>query len=711
VKQTRPSRRITTLLVANRGEIAGRIMRTARAMGVASVAVHSDADAGSPHVAAADIAVRLPGTAPSDTYLDRERILDAAVRAKADAVHPGYGFLSESGAFARAVLDAGLVWVGPPADAMDAMASKIRAKELMARAGVSTLPSITIGDGANLPDGGSLDQLGWPLLVKASAGGGGRGMRVVLERSDLAEAVASAQREAVAAFGDGTLFLERLVPSPRHIEVQVIADEHDRVVALFERECSIQRRHQKIVEEAPSPVVDTALRASLSEQAVAAARAVGYVNAGTVEFVLDGSEDAAAGGRAYFLEMNTRLQVEHPVTEAVSGLDLVRLQLLVAQGLPLPDEVHRAVEAGPQGHAVEARLYAEDPARQWLPQTGTLERFDVETTEPGLRVDSGVESGSVVSPYYDAMLAKVIAHAPTRGEATSLLAASLASARIHGVTTNRDLLVRVLRHPDFGAGLTDTGFLERIGLDGPDGLAAPLADDAAVDRHAVAAALAGQARRRSRARVQTTIPAGFRNNPSGLQEVTVDNSSRSVTVGYGWPLPGVERPQQLALEIDGKEYAVEEVRVRPDSVTLTIDRVSRTYRVDVHGADPDVEDSGATFFVDGPDGSSTLRLRSRFPPTDEKRTEGSALAPMPGGVVRVAVTAGDRVEVGALLVVLEAMKMEHSVHAPVAGTVTKVDIQVGDQVESGRLLVMVQPDAAEPSDEGTGKPAGPADGH
>ncbi len=269
------------------------------------------------------------------------------------------------------------------------------------------------------------------------------------------------------------------------------------------------------------------------------------------------------------------------------------------------------------------------------------------------------------------MLAKVIAHAPTRDEATSVLAASLASARIHGLTTNRDLLVRVLRHADFGAGMTDTGFLERIGLDGPDGLAAPLADDAAVDRHAVAAALTARARRRSRARVQTTIPAGFRNNPSGLQEVTVDCSSRSVTVGYGWPRPGVERPQQLALEIDGKEFPVEEICVHPDSVTLTIDRVSRTYRVDVHGSDTDVDESGATFFVDGPDGSTSLRLRPRFPRTDEKRTEGSALAPMPGGVVRVAVTAGERVEVGALLVVLEAMKMEHSVHAPLAGTVTR----------------------------------------
>ena len=546
MKPARPSRRITTLLVANRGEIATRIMRTARVMGLATVAVHSDADANSPHVADADLAVRLPGTAAADTYLDVQRMLDAAVRAGADAVHPGYGFLSESGAFARAVLDAGLVWVGPPPDAMDAMASKIGAKELMGRAGVPTLPSVTIGDGAALPDDPSLDELGWPLLVKASAGGGGRGMRVVPDRSALAEAVTSARREAVAAFGDGTLFLERLVPSPRHIEIQVIADEHGSVMALFERECSIQRRHQKIVEEAPSPVVDAALRADLSEQAVAAARAVGYVNAGTVEFVLDGGHDAAAGGgRAFFLEMNTRLQVEHPVTEAVSGLDLVRLQLLVAQGLPLPDEVERAVAAGPQGHAIEARVYAEDPARRWLPQTGTLYQFEIETTEPGLRVDSGVGTGSVVSPHYDAMLAKVIAHSPTRAEATAFSPPAWpapASTASPPTVTSWSGCCATLTSP---VGATDTGFLERIGLHGPDGLAAPLADDAAVDRQAVAAALAGQARRRARARVQATIPAGFRNNSSGLHEVTFDCSSRSVTVGYGWPAPGVERPEQL----------------------------------------------------------------------------------------------------------------------------------------------------------------------
>ena len=514
---------IRTLLVANRGEIARRIMRTARAMGIATVAVYSDADEDSPHVAEADLAVRLPGAAPADTYLRSALILDAASRSGADAIHPGYGFLSESGDFARVVTGAGLIWVGPPAAAIDAMGSKIGSKELMRAAGVPTLPSVTV-EGDTLPDIVAVEQLGWPLLVKASSGGGGRGMRVVWGPSELAEAIIGARREAEAAFGDSAVFLERYLREPRHIEVQVLADAYGDTVALFERECSIQRRHQKIIEEAPSPEVTPELRERLMEAAVAAARQVGYVNAGTVEFVVDQE------GEPFFLEMNTRLQVEHPVTEAVTGLDLVRLQLLIAGGAPMPAEVHAAVEAGPQGHAIEARLYAEDPARGWMPSTGTLHRFDLvapgtaerEAAGPSdveLRVDSGVESGSVVSPHYDPMLAKFIAQAPTRAEAAAALAAALARSRIHGPVTNRDLLVRVLRHPAFLAGNTDTGFLDRHGL---DQLAAPLADLDTRRRHALAAALAGQARRRGRAGVQPTIPSGYRNNASALQTATYD---------------------------------------------------------------------------------------------------------------------------------------------------------------------------------------------
>jgi propionyl-CoA carboxylase alpha chain len=652
-------------------------MRTARAMGITTVAVHSDADASSPHVADADLAVRLPGTAPGDTYLRPDLLLDAARRTGAEAVHPGYGFLSESGGFARAVVAAGLVWVGPPADAIDAMGSKIGAKDMMRAAGVPTLPSITI-EGDQAPDPDAVDALGWPLLVKASAGGGGRGMRIVEGPGDLADALAGARREALSAFGDGTVFLERYITAPRHIEVQVLADAHGDVVALFERECSIQRRHQKIIEEAPSPVVGPDLRALLSEAAVAAARAVGYVNAGTVEFVLDtAAVDGPVTGAPYFLEMNTRLQVEHPVTEAVTGLDLVRLQLLIAGGSPLPDEVHAAVLRGPVGHAVEARLYAEDPAAGWLPSTGDLDEFTVPTDRSGLRVDSGVVTGGVVSPHYDPMLAKVIAHAPTRAEATAALAAALAGSRIHGVTTNRDLLVHTLRHEAFAAGDTDTGFLDRHGL---DTLAAPLADEAAVGRHAIAAALAGQAARRAGARALATLPSGWRNNLVDRQEVTFDAGPRTLHVAYRMGRRGRSVAEVV---LDGEVLGVSTGAVSPEGATLTVDGVTRRYAV---------QRVGPISYVDGPDGSSRLVVEDRHPVAAEQVTEGAALAPMPGNVVRVAVATGDRVEADQLLVVLEAMKMEHAVHASAAGTVAEVDVAEGDQVETGRVLVVVEPD-------------------
>ncbi|MGO8872461.1 MAG: biotin carboxylase N-terminal domain-containing protein [Acidimicrobiales bacterium] len=683
-------RPIRTLLVANRGEIARRIIRSARTMGIATVAVYSDADERSPHVAEADLAVRLAGSSPADTYLRSALILDAAARSGADAIHPGYGFLSESGDFARVVTSGGFTWVGPPAAAIDAMGSKIDSKEMMRAAGVPTLPSIVV-DGDLPPDDDEVNALGWPLLVKASAGGGGRGIRVVGGPVNLAEAVAGARREAAAAFGDGTVFLERYVTEPRHIEVQVLADAYGDTVALFERECSIQRRHQKIIEEAPSPIVSPQLRTRLVTAAIAAAKAVGYVNAGTVEFVVDGNGDP------YFLEMNTRLQVEHPVTEAVTGLDLVRLQLLLAGGDPMPAEVHAAVAAGPHGHAVEARLYAEDPARHWQPSTGLLHRFEMDTETPttgltgvSVRVDSGVESGSVVSPHYDPMLAKVVVHAPTRAEGAAALAATLARARIHGVTTNRDLLVRTLRHAEFVDGRTDTGFLERHGL---ARLAAPLADEAARRRHAVAAALADQARRRATAPVQQSVPSGYRNNAFSLQEVTYESGDDTFAVGYRFDRFGTG---PVEVEVNGTTLDVEAAVAAPDVVTFTTDGVRRRYLVDL---------VGSAAYVDGPDGSSTLTEQVRFPSAADQLSEGSAVAPMPGGVVRVAVGVGDGVATGQVLVVLEAMKMEHAVHATTSGMVTEVHVSEGDQVETGRMLVVVEPAA-----DGAGATAGAAAG-
>jgi len=654
---------VRTLLVANRGEIARRIFRTCRDMGIGTVAVFSDADADAPYVGEADAAVRLPGSAPAETYLRGDLVIAAALRSGADAIHPGYGFLSEDAAFAAAVVDAGLTWVGPPAAAIAAMGSKLAAKALMAGAGVPCLPGVdaTGLSPAELSAAGA--QVGYPVLVKASAGGGGRGMRVVRSEGELADAVDSAAREATAAFGDGTVFLEHYVDRPRHVEVQVLADAHGTCVALYERDCSVQRRHQKVLEEAPSPAVDDALRDRLCEAAVAAAQAVGYTGAGTVEFVV------AQDGTPAFLEMNTRLQVEHPVTELVTGLDLVELQLLVAQGLPLPA---RALTAQLTGHAVEARLYAEDVTRGFLPVTGTLVRFSIPPGE-GVRVDSGVESGSVVGVHYDAMLAKVVAHGANREQASARLAAALAGARLHGVTTNRDLLVRVLRSPAWLAGDVDTSFLERHD---PAELGRPL-DHGTVGLHAVAAALAGAASRRTTAIALPGLPSGWRNLPSALHTASYDVDGRTVSVGYA------HRRDGTVLEVDGA--ALPGVRVwaaAADRVDLEVDGVRRRY---------DVHLSGPTAYVDSALGASVLVEAARYPLPGSGLAEGALVAPMPGTVVRVDVEVGADVEQGQVLVVLEAMKMEHPVRAGVTGTVIEVLVKAGDQVEDGAVLASLTP--------------------
>ncbi|GAA1035063.1 biotin carboxylase N-terminal domain-containing protein [Virgisporangium ochraceum] len=669
---------IRRLLVANRGEIARRIIVTCRAVGVETVAVHSDADADAPYVAEADYAVHLPGNSPTETYLRGDLLVDAARRAGADAVHPGYGFLSENGGFAQAVLDAGLVWVGPPPKVIDVMGSKVEAKQLVADAGVPTLPTW------NDP----LDVESYPVLVKASAGGGGRGMRLVRDASLLADAVASARREAESAFGDGTVFCERYVERARHIEVQIIADSHGNVVSLGERECSIQRRHQKIIEETPSPFVDPALREKLCSAAVTTARAVGYIGAGTVEFVVE------PDSRFWFLEMNTRLQVEHPVTELVVGIDLVRLQLLVAEGGTLP-------YAGPpplRGHAVEARLYAEDPTCAWLPRTGTLHRFDIPGADkefgpmltPGLRLDSGVVAGSVVGVHYDPMLAKLISWAPTRYEATRQLATALARARIHGVGTNRDLLVRVLRHPSFVAGDLDTGF-----LDGHPEVFAPLLSSVDCLRLCcLAAALAGSASRRESSPL-AALPAGWRNMPSAPRTVAFEAPSGTFEVAYrldrtgaltGWTVRAVER-DDVGLpgdtpDLDGApDVAI--VSATPSRVVLDVAGVRYTF---------DVDRVGDVSYVDSAEGSVELTELPRFPLPGAETAEGTLTAPLPGAVSRVLVVPGQRVAAGDLLLTVEAMKLEHAVHAPTSGVVTDLKVEAGAQVEAGALLAVLTPD-------------------
>jgi acetyl/propionyl-CoA carboxylase alpha subunit len=652
-----PMPAIRRILVANRGEIARRVFRTAREMGIETVAVYSDADADMPFVREADHAVRLPGNSPAETYLRGDLVVAAAQAAGADAVHPGYGFLSENAGFARQVVAAGLIWIGPPADAIEAMGSKLGAKRMMRDAGVPTLPWSESVEGAA--------EVGFPLLVKASAGGGGRGMRIVRDAAELAGAVEAASREAAGAFGDATVFCERYLEAPRHIEVQVFADSHGNVVSLFERECSIQRRHQKIVEEAPSPAVNEQLRANLGSAAVAAARAVGYVGAGTVEFVMASDSSYA------FLEMNTRLQVEHPVTECITGLDLVRLQILVAAGEPLPEA---ALSPSITGHAIEVRLYAEDATNGFLPVTGRLREFKIAA---GVRNDAGVESGSVVSPYYDAMIGKVIAHAPSRGEAAAKLAKGLRESRIHGVTTNRDLLVRILGEDEFLAGATDTAYLDRHD---PAELGAALLDESGRRHHAAAAAIALQALNRATAPVWSRMPSGWRNNPSQRQCVVLDDGVE-IRVDYRF-----DRNGSVELDADGEPVVIAVDDAEPGFVDAAMDGVRRRFHTVVSG-------DGSSVDVDSPLGSSSFAVVPRFDDPSHHVAAGSLVAPMPGSVVRVLVEAGATVAKGDPLVVLEAMKMEHTVASPTAGTVAEVQVAAGQQVDAGAVLVVV--DAAE----------------
>ncbi|MET9698823.1 biotin carboxylase N-terminal domain-containing protein [Streptomyces sp. NPDC006529] len=639
-------RAIGSLLVANRGEIAVRIFRTARALGLDTVAVYADPDAGALHVREADAAVRLPGAAPAETYLRGDLLVQAALAAGADAVHPGYGFLSENAGFARAVRAAGLLWIGPLPEAIEAMASKTRAKELMRAAGVPLLDPV---------DPATATAADLPLLLKAAAGGGGRGMRVVRELDSLKEELEAAAAEARSAFGDGEVFAEPYVERGRHVEVQILADAHGTVWALGTRDCSLQRRHQKVIEEAPAPALPERLRTTLHEAAVAAARAVSYQGAGTVEFLV------TADGRPYFLEMNTRLQVEHPVTEAVFGLDLVALQLRIAEGAALPLD-----PPPPTGHAVEARLYAEDPARDWRPQAGVLHTLSV--PGDGIRIDTGFSDGDTVGVHYDPMLAKVIAHAPTRAEAVRALARALARARIHGLTTNRDLLVRSLRHPEFTAARLDTGFYARHLADLTD--AAPDAGLAAV-----AAALA-EAAPAPGATLATRIGA-WRNVPSQpqLRRYTADGTEYEVRYR-----PARSGPPQLV-----DHPGVRVVSTAPEAVTLDVDGVHRMFHVKQAPNKPEV-------YVDSPLGAHTLTRRPRFAEPQDRTRPGSLLAPMPGTVVRIAegLATGSAVTAGQPLLWLEAMKMEHRIVSPASGTLTALHAALGRQVEFGALLAVVQ---------------------
>ncbi|SNT47528.1 acetyl/propionyl/methylcrotonyl-CoA carboxylase subunit alpha [Rhodococcoides kyotonense] len=658
--------KITKILIANRGEIAARVMRTAREMDISTVALYSDADRDSPYVRLADEAVHLPGTAPADTYLRSDLVLDAAKKTGADAIHPGYGFLSENEAFARACAAAGIIFIGPSPDAIAAMGSKIEAKNIMSAAGVPVLPGMVVESEADEdPErlAKAADDIGLPVLVKAAYGGGGRGMRIVATADELVEAVHSARREALSAFGNGTVFLEKFVESPRHIEVQIFGDRHGNVVHLGERECSIQRRYQKIIEESPSTAVDDELRAELGQAATSAGKALNYEGAGTVEFVM------APDGAFYFLEVNTRLQVEHPVTEMVTGTDLVRGQILVASGQPLPEEILNPTFSG---HAVEVRLYAEDAAAGFMPVSGRLANFEIPTF-PGVRVDAGFESGSEISTFYDPMLAKVIGYGRDRDDACDRVARALTESLVHGVTTNRDLLIGILREDEFRSGATDTGYLERHSV---AELTAERASGKIVEVHAVVAALAALTERRETASVLPGLPVGFRTVRSAPQSLVLEHDGTELDVRY--------RVQRNAVEASVGDVTFDNIEIvsrSADSVDAVVDGVRRRYRVSRVGSAHFVHSSlGDTEFVEA----------ERFPDPAGRQEAGSLLAPMPGTVVRIAVAEGDAVSTGQTVIVLEAMKMEHTIKAPADGTVGKLPVSEGQQVDAGTVLAVIQ---------------------
>jgi 3-methylcrotonyl-CoA carboxylase alpha subunit len=667
---------LKSLLIANRGEIACRIARTARRLGLHTIAVYSEADSDALHARLADEAHLIGPPAPRESYLNAARILEVAKRSGAEAIHPGYGFLAENAEFAQGCVEAGIVFVGPPASAIRAMGLKDAAKALMTKARVPVVPGYHGGEQGVAFLAEQAAEIGYPVLIKAAAGGGGKGMRRVDYARDFAEALAACKREAASAFGNDKVLIEKYVLSPRHIEMQVFADAHGNALHLYERDCSLQRRHQKVIEEAPAPGMPEAMRARMGEAAVVAAKAVGYVGAGTIEFIADGSKGLDPDA-FYFMEMNTRLQVEHPVTEMVTGLDLVELQLRVAAGERLPfgqDEVPAI-----SGHAVEARLYAEDPAAGFLPQSGRLHRLVWPPRQAGIRIDTGVESGSAITPHYDPLIAKVIAHGATRAEALGRLAGALGLTRVVGLRTNLAFLGRLIAAPDFAAGGVDTGFIDRH--------AQELCRPSVGPRDLALAALA---------HFGHVACAGA---PGGA--VPSDPWART----DGWTLAGAPRTEVLALLLNG-----EAVRAH-----LTWERGGLSVRLAggdaFHFADPRWPPDGliaqcggdrleALVVADAARRRSFVALGEAHVEVaaidllarDAEEGEGAAVirAPMSGRVIRVAAGEGEVVERGSALVILEAMKMEHVMRAGHSGRIASLPVREGDQVAEGQVLATLE---------------------
>ena len=646
---------ITRLLIANRGEIARRIIRTAHDMGISTVAIYADGDAQAPFVTEADSAVALDGRTTAETYLDVDKVLAACERSGADAIHPGYGFLSENEGFAQAVIDAGIKWLGPTPEVIGLMGDKLSAKRLMDEAGVPILPGIEISADTDVT--AAAKNIGYPVLVKASAGGGGRGMRVVEQEADLQAAVEGAKREAGSSFGDDTVFLEKWLAVSRHVEIQILGDTHGNLVHCYERECSIQRRHQKIIEEAPSPAVTDAIRARMGDAAIAAAKKLGYSSAGTVEFLLSGDD-------FYFLEVNARLQVEHPITEEIIGKDLVREQIRVAEGETLS---FTQEDLSINGHAIEARLYAEDPAKGFLPSPGPVLAWTPSTVGQA-RFDSGVETGSEISTQFDPMIAKVIVHAATRREAAGRLARVLETTEIQGLRTNRDFLVATLRTSEFLAGDTTTDFIERVEPSRTREVSRQELVEAAI-----AVAMESQAQQRNNAKVLRSLPSGWRNSTMPMEPLSFKCGDDEIDLAYR-----LHRDGRFRLHCDDQEHIIEAYDCGAGIVDLDNNgrRLQFTVKAD-----------GNNWLVHSIAGDLVLEQQARFPDTGLDANTGGLTAPMPGSVLATEVDAGAAVAKGDLLLIMEAMKMEHRITAPRDGVVETVHVSVGDQVDNGQLLV------------------------
>ena len=633
------------LLIANRGEIACRIIKTSHEMGIACVAVYTEADSYSPFVRMADQAIKL-----SDSYLNGNEIINAAKQTGAEAIHPGYGFLSENAKFARAVQKEGLIWVGPNSRVITSMGDKLKAKDIAEKAGVPTLPMTTDPKKAN--------SIGYPILIKAAAGGGGKGMRIVEDKKDLKEAIAGAQREAKTGFGDDRVFIERYVASSRHIEIQILGDSHGNVIHLGERECSIQRRHQKIIEESPSPRVNPEMRAAMGDAAIKLAKKLKYESAGTVEFLVDDKT-----GEFWFLEVNTRLQVEHPVTEEVTGKDLVYEQLRIARGEELG---YSQNDITWKGSSIEARLYAEDPSNDFLPATGTLIAYESDANIDA-RWDTGIEQGSIVGTDFDPMLAKVITKGKTRVDAANKLALALENLHIGGVTTNRDFLVASLRSEDFLKGKTTSDFIEKSNPQ-----RAIVLEGSSLENATSAAALWIQGQNRENANILKEIPTGWRNSRLPKQKITLSYLDNEVKVTYK-----ANRDGSFAIN---DETTAKVIEWTPSGIDIEINS-SRFYSKITQDDD--------NIVVHGPWGDALFKILPRFTLPGSEVQAGGLIAPMPGKVIDLKVKVGSKVKKGDTLVILEAMKMEHQVKASEDGKVTKVLIKKDDQLENGALLMVV----------------------